>query len=50
MKKPIMYFFLGFLLGSVLVGVAWAAQGLVLVDGGGTAIGTTANPLYVQGV
>ena len=48
--KPITYFFIGFLLGSVLVGVAWAAQGLVLVNGGGTEIGTASNPLYVTAV
>lgn len=44
-------FILGLLLGTLLSAtVAYAAQGLTLVNGGGTEIGTTASPLYVQGV
>lgn len=33
--------------GVLVVGTAWAAQGLVLVNGGGTEIGTASNPIYI---
>lgn len=46
----IRYFLMGLLVGSLMVGVAWAAQGLVLVSGNGTELGTTANPLYAEAV
>lgn len=41
---------IGFFLGALFVGVAWAAQRAVLVDGGGNELGTAGNPLYIQSV
>jgi|GEM_PF-2144369 len=48
MQKPIVFFIVGVLVGMSLVGVAWAAAGLVLVNGSGVEIGTDANPLIVE--
>lgn len=42
-------FIIGVICGAFFVGIAWAAQGAVLVNGGGTEIGTAANPIYVEG-
>lgn len=41
---------IGFVVGITFVSLAWAAQGLTLVNGIGVEVGTTANPLYVSGV
>ena len=43
-------FIIGFILGVTFVGIAWAAQSVVWVDGGGTAMGTTTNLANIQGV
>jgi len=43
-------FIIGFMFGLTFVGIAWAARGIVLVDGDSNALGTTANPIKVQGV
>ena len=40
----------GIIIGVTIVGIAWAAQGIVLVNGSGNEVGTTASPLYVQAV
>ena len=36
---------IGFFIGVFSVGVAWAAQSVVMVDGSGNAFGTTSNPI-----
>lgn len=48
MKRFIQGFIIGAVLASVLT--AWAASRMVLVDGDDVAVGTAANPLYIQSV
>ena len=43
-------FIIGFIIGTMFMGIAWAAASATLVHGSGNAIGTTAVPLVVQGV
>jgi len=45
-------FLMGFIVGAVIftLATAWAAFRVVLVDGGGTELGTTSNPVIVQSV
>lgn len=44
-------FIYGVMAGIIITGgVAWAAQRVTLQNGGGTEVGTTANPLYIQGI
>ena len=48
MKKNMKWLFIGVLLGMVIAApIAWAASRVTLVQGNGTAVGTTANPLTV---
>jgi hypothetical protein len=43
--------FIGFIIGLILGGgIAWAATRAVLQSGSGEELGTTTNPLYIQGV
>ena len=47
--SKIRQFLLGVLVGMMLgIPIAWAAQGLTLVSGNGTELGTTSNPVYVE--
>jgi len=41
-------FIVGFFCGAALVGTAWAAAGITLVNGNGVEIGTTNNPVVVE--
>ena len=43
-------FIIGLFVGMAFVGVAWAAQGITLVNGGGTEVGTASNPIYATAV
>ena len=43
-------FLIGFVCGALIVGTAWAANRIVLVNGNGVEIGTTDNPLYITTV